>query len=206
MNSRLGGQIAFGNLNTGTYEGPADELPISHLKTWSVRYVLVSDERPEISSKLADAGFREKSHGQGWTLWEDPGALPRIRWSGARAGPAADAGIRWVISANSIDITLSQCMGRQLVLAFAANPGLETCVEKHCQGVVKSPDSLVKIEVPPGTRNVRLVYHNNLFLPAIAIALATLVSLALLPHGSKVISPLASLRGGLRSRGQNDNV
>ncbi len=74
-------------------------------------------------------------------------------------------------------------------MAFVANPGLETCIDGDCSPVVKSTDGLVRIEVPPGTRHVRLVYHNALLLPSVLVALATLAVYLLLLIRSRRTKP-----------------
>ena len=101
----------------------------------------------------------------------------------ADAGPAA--GIRWVEHINSIDVDLSQWPGRELIFAFAANRGLETCIAGHCSPVGNPADGLIRVDVPPGTRHVRLVYHNALFLPSVIIALVTLMVYGLLLFRSR---------------------
>jgi len=169
----LGGKTP--QLYAGSYSGAVDQPLLDHLRKWGVKYVLVGPTRAYNSGKLAAAGFEKQEVKQGWTLWKDPNALPRVRWADVRtvAGPAA--GIRWVEHVNSIDVYLSQWPTRQLVMAFTANPGLETCIADHCTAVPRSADGLIRVDVPPGTTHVRLVYHNGLFLPSILIALATLM-------------------------------
>ncbi|MCL5005773.1 MAG: hypothetical protein M1404_04505 [Acidobacteria bacterium] len=179
--SRLNARAAFGNsesepdLQDGSYDGPVDQPLLDHLKKWSVKYVLVGPTRADASGKLAGAGFQLRTVKGGWTLWDDPNALPRVRWGGMQEGSGTVAGIRWVEHVNSIDVYLSQWPSQQLVFAFAANPGLETCVGKQCSAVGESPDGLIRTDVPAGTRHVRLVYHSAMLFPAIAVALATLL-------------------------------
>lgn len=179
-------QVVFGkidlesDLHSGSYDGSLKKPFLAHLKEWSVKYVLVGPARAYVSSKLAAAGYRRQEEKQGWTLWKDPAALPRVRWADAGEGSGAGAGIRWTEHVNSIDVDLSEWPGRQLVFAFAANHGLETCFAGHCRPVAHSPDGLIRVEIPVGTRHVRLVYHNALFLPAILIAVATLAVYLLL--------------------------
>ena len=184
--SHLGMQVGLGkspresDLHSGSYDGPVNKPLLDHLKKWSVKYVLVGPGKADESGKLADAGFQKRKTKQGWALWEDPHALPRVRWSdaGGESGPAA--GIDWAEHVNSIDVSLSQWSGRELVFAFAANPGLETCIGKQCKAVGDSPDGLIRMDVPPGTRQVRLVYHNALLSLGIGIALVTLMGFVLL--------------------------
>lgn len=184
MLSRLGGQVAFirsmmaPDLHSGTYYGPADQPLLAHLKQWSVKYVLVNPDRADVAGNLTVAGYQKQETERGWTLWKDPNALSRVRWSDMPAD--SSAGICWTPHVNSIDISLSQWPSRHLVLAFTANPGLQTCIENRCTPVGNSPDGLIHIDVPAGTRDARLVYHNGLLLRAISISLATLVAFALL--------------------------
>ncbi|TAM82089.1 MAG: hypothetical protein EPN47_10050 [Acidobacteria bacterium] len=159
----------------GNYMGTVDPSLLSHLKLWSVRYVLVDPGRSDISKELEGTGYQVQAVKQGWTLWKDPSALPRVRWGDASADAGAAAGIHWVEHVNSIDVDLSQWPGRELVFAFVANHGLETCLGESCSPVGNSADGLVRVEVPPGTRHVRLVYHNALLLPSGIIALVTLM-------------------------------
>ena len=181
----LGRPMTYLGMFSGSYDGAVDQPLLEHLKRWSVRYVLVGPGRAYVSPKLAAAGYQVQVEKQGWTLWKDPKALPRVRWGdvSAEAGPAT--GIRWVEHVNSIDVDLSQWPGRQLVFAFAANHGLETCIGGHCTPVGKSPDGLIRVDVPPGTRQVRLVYHNALLLPSAVIALVTLIGYGLLVFRSR---------------------
>jgi hypothetical protein len=137
--------------------------------------VLVDPGWASVSEELASAGYQKQEVKQGWTLWKDPTSLPRVRWGNSADRSAAGEGIQWFFNVNSIEVSLSKWPGRELVFAFAANQGLETCIAGHCSPVVKSDDGLVRVDVPPGTRHVRLVYHNAVFLPALFIALSTLV-------------------------------
>lgn len=172
----------------GSYIWPIHQSLLNHLKKWSVKYVLVGPYRDYVSAKLLRAGFRKVTVKQGWTLWEDPKAISRVHWGNVRGGPESDSGIRWSEHVNSIDVTLSQWPSRQLVFAFAANPGLETCTTGHCNPVMRSSDGLIRVDVPPGTRHVRLVYHNALLLPSALIALSTLVIYLLLLFRSRRMS------------------
>lgn len=175
--SRRDARIDFGrskpDLYSGSYDGPVDPPLLDHLKKWSVKYVLVGPTRSNAAGKLARVGFRKQTVKNGWTLWEDPNALSRVHWGDVSAGGGSSAGIRWAEHVNSIDVYLSRWPSLQLVFAFGANPGLETCMTGHCSPVARSPDGLIRVEVPAGTRHVRLIYHNTLLLPSILIALAT---------------------------------
>ncbi|HEV2247977.1 MAG TPA: hypothetical protein VGW37_15095, partial [Terriglobia bacterium] len=183
--SRRNAQMVFGkvdlksDLHSGSYGGSVNQQFLDRLQKLSVEYVLLGPKRASNSGKLAAAGFRRQEKKQGWTLWEDPAALPRVRWGGA--GTAA--GIHWVEHPNSIDVYLSRWPGRQLVFAFAANQGLETCMAGDCEPVDHSSDGLIRVEVPAGTRHVRLVYHNTLFFAAILVAVATLTVYLLVLFG-----------------------
>lgn len=172
----------------GNYMGSADHSFLAHLKKWSVKYVLAGPTRASVSGKLTGAGYQAETVKQGWTLWKDPKALPRVRWGDVGAGTALGAGIRWVEHVNSIDVYLSQWPGRELVFAFAANHGLETCVAGQCSPVAHSADGLIRVDVPLGTRHVRLVYHNALFLPSVIIALITLLIFGLLLFRSRRVN------------------
>jgi hypothetical protein len=187
--SRYDARISLGGktpqLYAGSYGGTVDQPLLDHLKKWSVKYVLVGPTRTYDSGKLSGAGFQKQEVKQGWTLWKDPNALSRVRWSDASGNASSSAGIRWDEHVNSIDVYLSQWPTRQLVMAFTANPGLETCIERHCTAVPRSADGLIRVDVPPGTPHVRLVYHNGLFLPSILIALATLAVYLLLLFRSR---------------------
>jgi hypothetical protein len=178
MLSQLAARVAFGNapvdLRAGGYRSPVDPALLDHFKRWSVKYVLVSPDRADASAKLADAGFQRSVARGGWILWRDPNWLPRVRWAGAALDRDARAGIRWVEHPNSIDVFLGQWPGQQLLLAFAANPGLEACLDSRCRPVATSPDGMIRLDVPPGTSHVQLVYHNELFRLSAFIALATL--------------------------------
>ena len=105
--------------------------------------------------------------------------LPRIRWGEVSDGQTGDRGIRWTEHVNSIDADLSGWHGKILEFAFAANPGLHVCVDSTCNPVGSSSDGLIRVDIPPGTRRVRLYYRNPLFLPSICIALATLVLMSI---------------------------
>ncbi len=176
----LGRSLTDMDLISGTYDGSVDQLLLIHLKKWSVKYVLLGPNRTEYTSELLNAGFKPEVVRQGWTLWEDPSALSRVRWGDAAGSPGSDAGIHWTEHVNSIDVTLDQWPGRQLVFAFVANHGLETCIAGHCNPVAKSADGLIRVDVPPGTRHVGLVYHAPYFFLSTLIALATLVVYGLL--------------------------
>lgn len=186
MLSRLGSQAAFGDsmrgrdLHGGSYDGPVDQRLLEHLKTWSVKYVLVGSGRADASATLAAAGFQRRAVRHGWTLWQDPKYLPRVRWNEQRPDFNASAGIVWSSHTNSIDVSLSEWPSRHLVLAFTANPGLQACVGNACTPVVASADHMVHIDVPEGTRHVRLVYRNSLFTYSFSIALATLAAIGTL--------------------------
>jgi hypothetical protein len=177
---RLNGTLLLGRPMTdlgrfgGAYDGEVDQPLIDHLKKWSVKYLLVGPSRANLSERLVSAGYQAQSVKQGWTLWKDPNALSRVRWGGDSLGSKSSDSIRWVEHVNSIDVYLSQWPGRQLVFAFAASQGLQTCMAEDCEPVVNSPDGLVRVDIPGGTKQVRLVYRNALFLPAILVALATL--------------------------------
>lgn len=90
------------------------------------------------------------------------------------ASAGSGAGIRRVEHVNSIDVELSQCPSRQLVFAFDANPGLKACITGHSRSVARSSDGLIRVDVLPGTRHVRLIYRNALLFPSMLVALATL--------------------------------
>jgi hypothetical protein len=183
--SRLNARVAFGSsesepdIHNGSYDGPVDQPLLDHLKKRSVKYVLLGPGRSDASGQLAGAGFQVRTIKQGWTLWEDPHALARVHWDDLPPGSDSD-GIRWVEHINSIDVYLSEWPSRQLAFAFAANPGLETCIGKQCSPVGDSPDGLIRLDVPAGTRHVRLVYHNALLFPAIGVALGTFAGFVLL--------------------------
>jgi hypothetical protein len=178
MHSRLGAAIALGNLHTGVYEGSVSDLPMDHLKRWSVKYVLLSPSKSMFGSKLAAAGFEERTIRDGWSMWEHPQALPRIRWEGASSYDQAQRGVQWNEHVNSIEVNLTQWQTSRLELAFAANPDLQVCLENACNPIPSSSDGLIHIDVPPGTRRVRIVYRNGLFFPSICIALLTLAVLS----------------------------
>ncbi len=148
--------------------------------------MLVGPTRSYDSPMLKSAGLQVQAVKDGWTLWKDPNALPRVRWGDVPAGTGADAGIRWAEHVNSIDVDLSEWPGLQLVFAFVSNHGLETCIENRCAPVAQSADGLIRVNVPPRTQHVRLVYHCALLLPSVLIALATLtVYLLILFRGRK---------------------
>jgi hypothetical protein len=183
MHSTLGGQIALGNIHTGVYEQPTSDLPIEHLRRWSVRYVVVGPDRSSAGERLKNSGFELRAVDGQWTLWEDPQVQPHVRWSDAQNSAH---GIRWTRRVNSIDITLDPRPAGTLELAFAANPGLELCLDQSCKPISVSQDGLVREQVPAGVRYVRLVYRNDLFIPSLAIALLTLAVLTwLLPRVHK---------------------
>jgi hypothetical protein len=193
--SASGARVAFRrtvdhpDLRTGAYEGPADQWLINHIRRWSVRYVLVSEHRADASTLLANAGFQKRAFERGWTLWEDPTALPRLHWADVAPGSDFDEGVKWVPHTNSIDVFFSRWPGRRLIMAFTANPGLQTCVEKkasldrpedECSPVAATSDGLIQLDVPHGTRHIRLVCRNRLLLFSGLIALATAIALALI--------------------------
>jgi len=188
---RLNGTVLLGRRMTyfekfeGSYDGAVDQTVLEHLRKWSVKYVLVDPELSYVSGQLAGAGYKVQTVKQGWTLWEDPGAESRVHWGDAGGKSGSDAGIHWVEHINSIDVYLQQWPGRELIFAFAANHGLETCIAGRCNPVGDSADGLIRVDVPPGTRHVRLVYHNGLFLPSIIIALITLMGYGFLLFRSR---------------------
>ena len=177
MHSTLGGAIALGNLHTGVYRGSVLDLPMDHLRRWSVKYVLLSPTKNLFEPKLAAAGFERQTIRDGWSLWENPHASPRIRWESAPADDQTQQGIQWTEHVNSIEVELTQWPTSRLELAFAANPDLRVCLEDACSPVPSSSDGLIHVDVPPGTRRVRIVYRNGLFFPSICIALLTLAVL-----------------------------
>ena len=178
--SLLGRPLTEWELFGGNFMGALDPSALQHLKTWSVKYVLVDPGWAFASKELASAGYQRQEEKHGWTLWTDPVALPRVRWGGFGERSAAGEGIRWTMQVNSIEVNLSKWPRRELVFAFAANDGLETCLGGHCSPVGDPADGLVRVDVPPGTTHVRLVYHEAVFLPALFIALSTLVVYVLL--------------------------
>ncbi|HZT69619.1 MAG TPA: hypothetical protein VFC10_07710 [Terriglobia bacterium] len=182
----LGRPLTRLEISTATFNGRVDNWLLDHLKKWSDRYVLVGPTRSYDSPMLKSAGLQVQAVKDGWTLWKDPNALPRVRWGDVPAGTGADAGIRWAEHVNSIDVDLSEWPGLQLVFAFVSNHGLETCIENRCAPVAQSADGLIRVNVPPRTQHVRLVYHCALLLPSVLIALATLtVYLLILFRGRK---------------------
>ena len=126
-----------------------------------------------MGSRLAAAGFSQRVVRNGWTLWEDPKPLPRVRWEQQTSDPNGGGGINWIERVNSIDIMLNQSQGRKLELAFAASPDLQVCVQSACNPIQSSGDGLIHVDVPRGTTSVRLVYRNSLLGPSICIALLT---------------------------------
>jgi len=180
MHSRLGGAIALGNIHTGVYEGPVAGLSMDHLRRWSVKYVLLSPTKSIFVPKLAAGGFEERATRNGWTLWEDSHALPRIRWESPSYDDRPGRGIEWTEHVNSIDVNLAQWPASRLTFAFAANPALQVCIERVCEPIPSSADGSIHIDVPTGTKHLRIVYRNGLFLPSICIALLTLVLISVL--------------------------
>jgi hypothetical protein len=79
-----------------------------------------------------------------------------------------------------MDVYLSQWPGRQMIFAFAANQGLETCISGDCSPDGESADSLIRADVPPGTHHGQLVHDNALFLPSVIVTLITLLVYGLL--------------------------
>ena len=173
MHSRLGGSIALGDIHTGVYSGSASALPMDHLRRWSVKYVLLSPTRNSFAPKLAAAGFTQRVIRNGWSMWENPLALPRVRWEGSSPEANTANGIDWTEHVNSIEVRLNRWQASKLEFAFAANPDLQVCLEDSCKPLPTSPDGLIHIDVPAGTKRVRIVYRNRLFLPSILLALLT---------------------------------
>lgn len=161
--------------HAGTYFGPVDTAMLDQLRKWSVRYVLVSPDSAYASDGLQSGGFHNLASRSGWTLWEDPNAVPRVRWNDAPGNEDLSANIQWTAHPNSIDISLRDWPGRDLVLAFSPNPGLRTCLDRHCTPVKASPDGLIHIFIPPGTRQVRVVYDNPFFVIGGAVTGTSLI-------------------------------
>lgn len=172
MHSHLGAKVALGNLHTGAFEGTINDSVIQHLKRWSVRYVLLSPERTNASASLAEAGYCPKASAGQWVLWEDPDVLPRVRWSAHADLPPNANNLHWTHTVNSLDIDVANMQAGSLDVAFAANPGLEVCVDNRCAAAEGADDGSLRVGVPAGSRHVRIAYHNSLFLPSILIALA----------------------------------
>ena len=106
-------------------------------------------------------------------LWEDPHAAERVRWANASGESAGSHGIDWTEHTNSIDVKLTAWPDDNLILAFAANPGLHVCRGNSCRAIDDSPDGLIHVTVSPGERDLRIIYRNGLYVPSILIALLT---------------------------------
>lgn len=191
MLSRFNAGIAFGSsvpdLHAGSFSAPVKSAYLQHLKQWGVRYVLLSASRQDVTNMLTAAGLQERSTKGSWTLWEDPRFLPRVR----PANPGDASSVRWTVQANSIDVTLDHWSGGELTMAFAANPGLQTCFQNHCTPVVTSPDGMIHVILPPGTNRMRLVYRNPLFNVAFVISGLTLVIFLVLLSRARIRRPPA---------------
>ncbi|MFP5235405.1 MAG: hypothetical protein ACLGSD_05855 [Acidobacteriota bacterium] len=180
MLSRFDAELLFKpsypDLHAGSFSGPMESAYLQHLKQWSVRYILLSSSRPDMTDKVKAAGFQRRSTNGTLTLWEDPHFLPRVR----PANPADASGVRWTVHANSVDVALEHWSGGELTMAFAANPGLQTCFENRCIPVARSSDGMIHVNLPPGTSRMRLVYRNRTFNVAAVISGLTLVVLIVL--------------------------
>ena len=157
--------------HSGAWSEPLDRATLDRIKKLSTNFVLVSPEKNTEAVALRDAGWYPRTAKAGWTLWQDPKALGRVRWE----SDGGTAGIESAVGVNSIDIQLSQWPERALTLAYAANPDLQVCAGHSCQAVTASPDGLIHIPVIPGTRSIRVVYRSTALLAGFGIALGTVL-------------------------------
>ncbi len=166
---------ASGHIYNGSIHAPLTAVMLGHFQLWSVKYILLSPRRNQYVSRLRAAGYQKIKTRQGWTLWQNPRALPRARWQRA-AGAKPDAqGLRWAERGNTIQIHITQWPGKVLTLAFANNPGFASCIAGQCQPIPNAPDGMVHITIPPGTRSVDLVYKTPYLRLSWQIALGTLL-------------------------------
>jgi hypothetical protein len=161
----------------GAYFGVPDAQAIEKFHQWSVRFVVVSPGSQQASDLLQQAGWSNVAARNGWRLWEDPRALPRVRFDGKplRAGP----GLTWKEGVNSLGVSLRGAEGGRLTFAYSFRPGLESCIDGRCSAVSRSAGDLIQVDVPPGASHVELVYRNALFVAGSRIAATTVALLSL---------------------------
>ncbi len=173
----LGFQQSVEEASMHIYDGgihaPVTVSMLRHFQKWSVKYILLSPRRNQYISRLRTAGYRKIKARQGWTLWQNANAWPRVRWRKNQAVTAP--GIQWAEDGNSILIHLRQWPAHELTLAFANNRGFRSCIAARCRPIPYAQNGMMHIAIPAGTPVVRVVYRTPFLRISWMIALGTLL-------------------------------
>lgn len=136
-----------------------------NLGKWSVGYYLVDSWYPTYNEVFP-------SHvvvsGEGWKLYELPGALPRIRY--ADGSPAQITTISE--DPNQLQMTIESAEEQQLIVADRFDPDWRVTVSGR-EVVVENHDGMRAIPLQAGTNQVRMWYAPTLFYLGLAISSLT---------------------------------
>lgn len=140
-----------------------------NLHKWSVGYYLVDTWYPtyneEFPSEVVESG-------DGWKLYELPGALPRIRYADGSAAQIT----AFSEDPNQLQMTIESEVEQRLIVADRYDPDWRATVNGR-EVPVENHDGMRTITLQPSTNQVRMWYAPRLFYLGLAISSLTVMGL-----------------------------
>ncbi len=175
MLSALNERLVLGINISGKYQLPLRLSDREHLNRWSVRY-FTTRPKTEVKDAFSEwPNIRKIYENPTLSVFENPDATPFASFA---TNPTEALPIHWGVNEFKVNQTEG---GGKLTVTIAPIPHLYSQCDSNPPAPLESKGEPPVIEVPPGTREVRVFYLNPRFKPSVLISLVALAgTLALL--------------------------
>ena len=180
---KANGDAAF-NLNyVASYCGDIYPNAVAYFRKWGVRwYVVKKSETARYSAQFSPFGITQAFNEADRTVFEDPRALPLLRWK--EAGDFAP--IKWRTSGNRLYAEYTKPTGKTIVAAFMYNPFFVYTQDGHTfVPALQSAGNQIELPVTSGGE-IMMEYRNPYYKRGLALSG---ISLAFIIGGALFMRP-----------------
>lgn len=157
---------------------------LEHFRHWGVRwYVLDKRVQPPQSAMLKQL-YRDSNR----TILYDGEASPLVFWEDTTQGE----GVAYDFTTNSIRLVTERQTAGELVVNVLHNPFFLATLDNDKIPLPRAADRRIRLNVPPGRHEIRIVYRDPYFIAGMYgtgafLGLAALVTLAIARQRKKII-------------------
>lgn len=162
-------ELAMGLEFSNIFRWDLDARALEHLSTWSVRYLLVPG-RDDLRARIETLPWlRRISSAGGIDVWENPGAWPFAAFTDA----PYDA-LDLTFLANEVRVATAG-RGGLARITLAPLPWYRAYADGRRVALAEDKGRQMVIDVPPGTRDLRIRYEDSGFRLGLALASLTVL-------------------------------
>lgn len=151
--SRQNYELSLHLRHENIYNGPFSQSLLNYLSSWSVRYLITSDNFQNRFQLTHFPQLKLMYEGNNILLYENTGSLPLVYYNdNKQEQPEFDFGI------NEINVYPHNSSGRSIIINVAPLPRFQIHINGMYKVKVNPGKAPIRIDIPPNTNQVTLKY------------------------------------------------